>query len=147
MRDSTAGRLLLYRLGPVVCATPALAVREVVPSVRPVRIPGAPAPVAGLVNLRGQLLTVVDGRLAVGTLPDHDQPEGFSSVVVLARGARMAGLAVDEILDLALLPDEDQVDGPPPAEIPAAMVQGIRRYEGRLVVVLDTEALLIPLLG
>lgn len=144
MRDSPVARVLLYRLGSVICATPAQAVREVVPAGRAVRIPGAAGPVAGLVNIRGRLLTVVDGRRVLGAPVAAGAP---ASVVVLSRGERAAGLAVDEILDLADLPG-DAPDGPPaPGGVPPGLVKAVHRYAGRLVVVLDTEALLAPLLG
>jgi len=143
MDDLRALRLLLFRLGSVLCGTPATAVREVVPVMPPTRVPGAPAAVAGLINLRGQLLTVVDGRQALG----EGSQAPPASVLVLDRGERLAGLAVDEVLDLADVSPEALDGGDPPDGVPAAWVRGVGRYDGRLFVWLDTEALLSPLLG
>ncbi len=143
MDDLRALRLLVFRLGSVLCGTPVTAVREVVPVVPPTRIPGAPAAVAGLINLRGRLLTVVDGRRALSGGGEATA----GSVVVLDRGDRLAGLAVDEVLDLADVPPDSLDGGDPPDGVPAAWVRGVGRYDGRPFVLLDAEALLAPLLG
>jgi purine-binding chemotaxis protein CheW len=143
MDDLRALRLLVFRLGSVLCGAPATAVREVVPVTPATRIPGAPAAVAGLINLRGQLLTVVDGRQALAA----GSETAPASVLVLDRGERLAGLAVDEVLDLADVAPEALDGGDPPGGVPAAWVRGVGRYDGRPFVWLDTEALLAPLLG
>jgi hypothetical protein len=70
MGDAGVVRLLVFRVGPLLCATEAERVREILPRLVATRIPGAPAVVAGLVNVRGTLVTVVDGRRALR------QPEG-----------------------------------------------------------------------
>src|SRR5438132_12796248 len=61
MSDSGVVRLLLFRVGTLVCAAEAERVREILPWLAPTRIPGAPPAVAGLVNVRGTLVTGVEG--------------------------------------------------------------------------------------
>lgn len=143
MDDFRGSRLLLYRIGSVLCGTPVTAVREVIPAMKPTRIPGASEAVAGLVNVRGQLLTVVDGRCALGGRSETAP----GSVLVLARGERAVGLAVDEVLDLADAPTEapDGADTPP--GVPKAWIRGLGRHAGQQFVLLDTDGLLAPLLG
>ena len=69
-------RARVFRLGPAGlrgCRQPWSG--KILPRVRPTRIPGAPAAVGGLVNVRGRLLTVVDGRRAAraAPLPEHER--------------------------------------------------------------------------
>src|SRR5205814_1054503 len=59
MSDGGTVRLLVFRVGTLACAAEAATVREILPRFEPTRIPGAPALVAGLVNVRGSLVTVV----------------------------------------------------------------------------------------
>src|SRR6266705_5245782 len=65
MSDAGAVRLLVFRVGTLLCAVEAERVREILPRLRSTRIPGAPALVAGRVNGRGPLGTVVEGGRAL----------------------------------------------------------------------------------
>src|SRR6266508_2070998 len=66
MSEATLVRLLVFRVGNLVCAAEVDAVREILPRLPTTRIPGAPPVVAGLVNVRGTLVTVVEGWRALG---------------------------------------------------------------------------------
>src|SRR5881394_1024340 len=77
MSEATLVRLLVFRVGNLVCAAEVDAVREILPRLPTTRIPGAPPVVAGLVNVRGTLVTVVEGWRALGQEP----PASPSSVV------------------------------------------------------------------
>src|SRR5437773_3400358 len=61
-----SARLLVFRVGALVCAAEVDQVREILPRLPTTRIPGAPPVVAGLVNVRGTLVTVVEGWRALG---------------------------------------------------------------------------------
>src|SRR3954464_14980897 len=63
MANSPALHAVIFRIGEVVCAAPAGIVREILPRLPATRIPGVPDEVEGLVNVRGSLLTVIDGHL------------------------------------------------------------------------------------
>jgi chemotaxis signal transduction protein len=63
MANSPALHAVIFRIGEVVCAAPAGIVREILPRLPATRIPGVPDAVEGLVNVRGSLLTVLDGHL------------------------------------------------------------------------------------
>lgn len=143
MDDSARLRLVLFRLGQHLLAVPADAVREVIPAGRATRIPGAAALVAGLVNFRGTLLTVIDGRIALGLDPGAAAGE---SVLVLDRGERSLGLMVDEVLDLVEVAPSDLRDGEGPAGLDPHMVSAAGMHAGRIFAVLDTDRLLAPAL-
>src|SRR2546425_6393777 len=67
-------RLLVFRVGSLACATEVDQVREILPRLPTTRIPGAPPVVAGLVNVRGTLVTVVEGWRALGLPPPPSAP-------------------------------------------------------------------------
>src|SRR2546425_284276 len=83
MSDAGVVRLLLFRVGNLLCATEAERVREILPRLEPTRIPGAPPVVAGIVNVRGTLVTVVEGwralRQAVPAPPLSPAPPSGSA--------------------------------------------------------------------
>ena len=64
-----SARLLVFRVGTLACAAEVDQVREILPRLPTTRIPGAPPVVAGLVNVRGTLVTVVEGWRALGQAP------------------------------------------------------------------------------
>ncbi|MBM4193440.1 MAG: hypothetical protein FJ202_03545 [Gemmatimonadetes bacterium] len=66
----------------VSCACDLDAVREVVRGRPMARLPGAPAAVRGIVNLRGTLLTVVDLSVRFGAAP-----AGVPRVLLVVEGA------------------------------------------------------------
>ena len=144
MADQTALRLVLFRLGSLVCAAPATGVREVIPAGTPTRIPGASTSVSGLLNLRGSLLTVVSGSRVIGLEEPELSPE---SVLVLDLDGRAVGLAVDEVLDLIEVQPDQLEDGEALPGIDPMLVRQVGHFEGRVFAVLDLEKLVVPLLG
>jgi purine-binding chemotaxis protein CheW len=99
--ERAADRLLIVELRGALYGLDAGTVREIVASPLATRLPGAPAHVRGVVNLRGQLLTVVDvGHRLTGT--PTTAPEG--SIVVVSTNERVLGLLVDDVQDVQDVP-------------------------------------------
>ncbi|HTS89976.1 MAG TPA: chemotaxis protein CheW [Gemmatimonadales bacterium] len=144
MADPGPLRMVLFRLGPKLWAVPAGAVREVIAPERPTRIPGTDQAVAGLVNLRGTLLTVVDGRLALERDADTETAPG--AILVVERNGRGYGLGIDEVLDLVDVRPEDLMRVAPPEGTAIRGVQAQGRHGGRTFAVLDIEAVFEPVL-
>jgi len=151
MSEATLVRLLVFRVGNLVCAAEVDAVREILPRLPTTRIPGAPPVVAGLVNVRGTLVTVVEGWRALGQPePPVDQSAGAGSTVLLEVGAsrRLAGFTVDEVMDmLAVGPGMlEERTGGGLAGIDPMLVRAVGRRGDQVFVVLDVVALLGPIL-
>src|SRR3989442_10230054 len=87
MSEAGAVRLLVFRVGTLTCATEAEAVREILPRLETTRIPGAPPAVAGLVNVRGTLITVVEGWRALRQ-PEPSAEAGRPTGVLRGDGGR-----------------------------------------------------------
>ncbi len=101
-----AARTLLFRVGPSVYGCDIDVVREIVPFRRATRLPGAPAYVLGLINLRGTIVTVVDlGRRLAPARPAASE----GSIILVSLGARVVGMAVEEVMDVRMLASEDAV--------------------------------------
>ena len=105
------GRSLVFRAGGRVYACDVAAVREVVPldaRARLTRLPGAPASVVGLLNVRGKIVTVVDaGALLHGTRASGDGRGAHAMVLIVDCGARGVGLAVERVADVRALRVEE----------------------------------------
>ena len=119
-------------------------VLEILPAMAATRIPGSPAAVRGLANVRGTLVTLVDAALAIGVVPAPGAGPG--TVVLVAQRARPVGLAVDEVCDLvsveaAALEDRAALPG-----VRADLVSAVGSADGETFVQLETDVLLEPLL-
>jgi chemotaxis signal transduction protein len=89
-----AGRLHCARLGTV---------REIIAIQPTISLPGAPRHVRGLINLRGNIVTVLDATMCEYGIPAKDSN---ASILLVERGSRVAGVVVDEVHDIGML-DKD----------------------------------------
>jgi len=102
-------------------------------------IPCCPPHILGAMNLRGDLLTLIDPRAALRLPP---APRGGKAVVARL-GEQVVGIAVDEVHDVVYLRSDELQ--PPPAmlrERCGAEITGTAPYAGRIITVLDLPALL-----
>lgn len=127
--------LLRVRFGGVTVGLPVTAVREVVRAVSITPVPGAPVIVEGAVNIRGQLVAVIDvrGRLAIP--PRALDPSEF--FVVLVRAGRALAFRVDDVDDLV---DVDTIEAA--AELSPALrgLAGLAARPDGLLVIVDPDA-------
>jgi chemotaxis signal transduction protein len=134
--DTLARRTLLFRAGNRTFGCSIDAVREIVPQRRATRLPGAPPAVRGLINLRGTIVTVVDLGLWLGgersTAPD-------GSIILVDHGARVAGVSVDEVLDVQMVAPEDVPAGVGTRD---GAVRGMGRLGDTVVILVDITNLI-----
>jgi len=140
----TARKLLLFRSGGLVFAVEAGAVLEILPATSATRIPGAPAAVRGLANVRGMLVTVVDAARAIGLAAGPEAAGG--SLVLVELRSRPVALAVDEVLDLVTVEDTALNDGASLPGVRPDLVRAVGAFGGQSFVQLATDVLLEPLL-
>ena len=148
MSDGGTVRLLVFRVGALAFAAAAESVREILPRLEPTRIPGAPAVVLGLVNVRGSLVTVVEGWRALGqAAPDGEARDGTTVVLEVAGGRKVVGFTVDEVIDFLSVGGETLERRQALPGLDPRFVRAVGRRNGQLFVVLDTDALLTPILA
>lgn len=143
MADLAGLRLVVFRAAELVCAADVAAVREILPAYRATRIPGASAAIAGLINVRGELVPLVHGAQLLGRTSD---PTGGGQTLLLAHGAGSVAVSVDEVLDLFALAEDDLADRRELPGIDPKLVRAVGQREGRSFLVLDLDALLGPIL-
>jgi len=117
-------------------ALPLESVREVfVPPTPSIwsRVPSAPPPIRGVINLRGRVVMVVDLRMLLGIADNQGRAD---KVVLLERGRRDLALLVTEVEGIESV--EKIVAGPGRA---GAAVRGIARLRRSAITVLDVEGI------
>src|SRR5690606_3331554 len=95
--DAAALQALVLRLGNARYAVASAAVREIVPSTRATRPPGTPPHIRGVMNLRGQLITLLDLAHRVTGTPARNAD---GSTIVVEAADRVLGLLVDDVHDV-----------------------------------------------
>jgi len=131
-----AGRTLLFRVGATTYGCNIETVREILPYRRATRLPGAPAYVQGLINLRGTIVTVLDlgARLEAGRPPVHE-----GSIIMVEHGNRTVGVAVEEVMDVRVIEEEQGTALPEQAE---GIVRGVGHADRTVVVLLEVHTLI-----
>lgn len=129
-----AGRLQLVvmKVSGRSFALPIIAVDEVLPMVAMTEVPEAPDWVAGVMDLRGRVLPVVDLRRRLD-LPATEIDLG-TPIVVAQEAGRSIGLIVDEVDDVLTVPD-DAYERPDDV-VSSSLVSGLVKHGDRLIVVL-----------
>jgi purine-binding chemotaxis protein CheW len=117
-------------------ALPVEQVAEVVEIEAVTPVPGAPESLLGLRNLRGEIVSVIDLASVLG-LPGDRRP---AKLIVATDRNRRAGLAVDEVVDVAALPETSP-------EHALGYVRQTAVVDGALLGVLDARSVLDGLDG
>ena len=120
---------------------PVNAVQEVLNPQTIARIPRARDEIAGLLNLRGQIVTAVDLRKRLG-LPAFDGERGSMNVVV-RHGQESFSLLVDDVGDVINV--SGQRLEPVPGTLDShwkSLTRGVFRLEKRLFIILNVSAIL-----
>lgn len=136
-------QLVVVRLDRECYGIPIEHVHEIVRMQPVTRIPRAPTFVEGVINLRGQVIPVVDLRRRFG-LPEVGGDGAERIVVVEMDGARV-GVVVDAVLEVLRVPESTVV---PPEELLATsqvrFLQGVAKQGESLILLLDLARVLDP---
>ncbi|WP_309892346.1 chemotaxis protein CheW [Archangium sp.] len=139
MVTSTPREVLLFTLEAQRYALPLEDVRELVRAVRLTPLPRAPAVVEGLLDLRGELLPVLDMRRRFRLPARRLSPSDH--LIVAQAGARRFALRVDRAEGLLAL-EPGQLD-PSPRELPGVgYVAGALKLPDGLVLLHDLRTFL-----
>jgi purine-binding chemotaxis protein CheW len=105
------------------------------------RVPLSSSDVAGVLNLRGRIVTAIDMRARLG-LPKNEDGKPPMAVGVDLRGESY-GLLIDSIGEVLKLADDSREVNPVNLDPRLTkMADGVHRLEGQLMVVLDVDRIL-----
>ena len=145
-KPSTAGtgdvlQLVTFHVGDEEFGVDILEVREINRMMDITRVPHAPEFVEGVINLRGQVIPVVDlrTRFRLGAV-EHDK---HTRIVVVELREMVVGFLVDSVSEVLRVPRE-HIEPPPPivGSIGSEYLQGVIKLEDRLLILLDLHKLL-----
>lgn len=104
-------------------------------------VPGAPLYVLGIINLRGNVVTVIDTRQRFG-LESSDVTDN-TRIVIIEAEKQVIGILVDSVAEVVYLKASDIDDAPNVGnEDSARFIQGVSNREGELLILVDLNQLL-----
>jgi purine-binding chemotaxis protein CheW len=128
-------------VGGQLFGLPISRVQDVFVIERLTHVPLAPPEVAGLINLRGRIVTVIDLRqkLALSSLAE----DGPRMALGIERRGESYGLLIDSIGEVLKLPAVGRVDNPINLDARLSrMAAGVHRLDECLLVVVDVDRVL-----
>lgn len=137
------GQIVTLGIGDDLFALPVERVQEIL-DIRPItRLPNAPPHLLGVIDVRGQDVTVASLHRVLGLAPEPDTEATRIVVFCVAHEGRRAVLALkaDRVIEVCTL-DQDSVAQVPEARLfrwSERMITGIGRCGGRFVTVLDLD--------
>lgn len=136
-----AGRYLCFSLGTEKFAIPLLQVKEVIGDSQTTPIPQAPAYFKGILNLRGQIIPVIDLRSKMKISQGGKASE--TTVIILDFDALTIGVVVDSV-DCVSMFEEKDLSEPPAAgtSVKLDLIKGVARGEKSLTLILDLKSIL-----
>ena len=135
-----ARQLITFHLGSQSFGLDIMAIREIRAWSPTTRLPHVPHYVAGVVNLRGTVLPVIDLGARLGWEPTS--PTDRHVIIVAQIEGQLRGLIVDSVSDIVTAQDEDIQ--PPPStgnDTVVPYLEGLVALEDRMVMVLDLPGL------
>ncbi|WP_408586740.1 chemotaxis protein CheW [Novosphingobium sp.] len=133
--------LITFEVEGQVFGLDIMSIREIRAWTPTTRLPRVPHYVAGVVNLRGTVLPVVDLAARLGWSATEPTPR--HAIIVTQLGAQVGGWIVDSVSDIVTVPSEAMQPPPPTAgnDTVVPFLEGLAAIEDQMVMVLNLQAL------
>jgi purine-binding chemotaxis protein CheW len=130
-----------FHLNNEVYGIAVMQVMEVLRSVEITPVPGAPDYVLGIINLRGNVVTVIDTRKRF-SLPSKEVDD-MSRIVIIESNGQVLGMLVDCVAEVVYL-KESEIDVAPNVgnDESSRFIQGVHSKDDSLLILVDINKLL-----
>ncbi len=134
-------QLVVFQLGREEFAVEVTQVREIIRMQDITRMPKAPSFVEGIINLRGQIIAVLD--LAQRLNLEAAERGSETRIIVVEAGDVKVGMIVDSVSEVMRI-NEEEVEPSPAlaADVEAVYLKGVVKLENRLIILLDLTRIL-----
>ena len=129
-------QVVSFKLGSEEYGVDIAQVQEINRMVAVTHVPRAPQFMEGVINLRGQLIPIIDLRTRFG-MPRAEHTKN-TRIVVTEIGTKRVGMVVDSVSEVLRLP-VDQVEPAPEmiTGVETEYIRGVGKIEDRLIILLD----------
>jgi purine-binding chemotaxis protein CheW len=139
--DDEVLQWVTFRLENETYGINVMQVQEVLRYTEIAPVPGAPSYVLGIINLRGNVVTVIDTRSRFGLVPSEVTDN--TRIVIIEAEKQVIGILVDSVAEVVYLKSSD-IDVAPNVgtEESAKFIQGVSNRDGELLILVDLNKLL-----
>ena len=131
-------QLATFYVADMCLALDIATIQEIIRDIKVTRVPHAPPQVSGVINLRGEVTTVIDLRQVLGLAP-LDATSNTQTLIVRSRGESI-GLIVDRVGDICAVDVASIVPPPPNVDrVDGRFFQGVCQRKTEIILVLNLE--------
>ncbi len=140
-QDDQVLQYVTFRLDDETYGIDVMQIQEVLRYSEIAPVPGSPEYVLGIINLRGNVVTVIDTRRRFG-LSDADITD-TSRIVVMESGDQVMGILVDSVAEVVYL-KTSEIEAAPNvgSEESARFIQGVCNKNGELIILVEFDKML-----
>ena len=129
-------QVVSFKLGSEEYGVDIAQVQEINRMVAVTHVPRAPQFMEGVINLRGQLIPIIDLRARFG-MPRTEHTKS-TRIVVTEVGAKRVGMVVDSVSEVLRLATDQIEDAPEMITgVETEYIRGVGKIEDRLIILLD----------
>jgi purine-binding chemotaxis protein CheW len=130
-----------FRLEDETYGINVMQVQEVLRYTEIAPVPGAPDYVLGIINLRGNVVTVIDTRARFGL--SSGEVSDNSRIVIIESDKQVIGILVDSVAEVVYL-KTSEIDSAPNVgtDESAKFIQGVSNRSGELLILVDLNKLM-----
>lgn len=130
-----------FRLADEIYGINVMQVQEVLRVTEIAPVPGAPHYVLGIINLRGNVVTVIDTRIRLG-LPTSETTDA-TRIVIIEGDKHIVGILVDSVAEVVDLRTSEMESAPNVGNDESAKyIQGVASRDGELLILVDLNKML-----
>lgn len=139
--DDPVLQWVTYQLENETYGINVMQVQEVLRITEIAPVPGAPAYVLGIINLRGNVVTVIDTRSRFG-LPE-EKSDDSSRIIIVEVNRNVIGMLVDSVAEVVYL-HQSEIDTAPNVnnDDSSRFIQGVCSRDEQLLILVDVDKLL-----
>ena len=139
--NDTVSQWVTFRLADEIYGIDVLQVQEVLRITEISPVPGAPDYVLGIINLRGNVVTVIDARSRFGLPPQ--ETDDASRIIVVDAYEKVVGILVDNVSEVAYVSNSEIELAPNVGtEDSNKFVSGVSNRDGELLIMVDLAKLI-----
>ncbi|MCH1931916.1 chemotaxis protein CheW [Shewanella acanthi] len=140
-KDDAVLQWVTFKLDNETYGINVMQVQEVLRYTEIAPVPGAPYYVLGIINLRGNVVTVIDTRSRFGL--QSAEVDDATRIVIIEAEKQVIGILVDSVAEVVYL-RRSEIDNAPNVgtEESAKFIQGVSNRENELLILVDLDKLL-----
>jgi purine-binding chemotaxis protein CheW len=137
-------QLVVFKLGGEDFGVDIMQVREIIREGDITVVPNAPEFVKGVINLRGQITTIIDLRRKLGLIEKESSDDQQERVIVVEVEKNTVGMAVDAVTEVTYLSESDIDEVPTMVKenIGTEYLRGVGKLPNRLLILIDLKRVL-----